>query len=69
MNLSVVVALMAGISLLAALVASAEVQRRSVTKGDHLLLIWAKGGLAGAGAMIGVWVIYLAIGNVINMLT
>lgn len=69
MNLGVVVALMAGISLLAALVANAEVQRRSVAKGDGLLLMWAKGGLAGAGAMIGIWAIYIVIGNVINVLT
>ncbi len=66
--MGVIVALVAGLSLLAALLASLEMQRRSMVRGDGLLLVWGKGGLAGALAMLAVWGTYFVIGNVIRLL-
>jgi len=68
MDVGGIVVLIAGLSLLAALLASLETQRRSVARGDGVLLMWGKGGLAGATAMMAVWVAYFVIGNIIKLL-
>lgn len=63
-----IVVLVMGASLLAALGVGAEIQRRSQAKGDGLFLMRNKGGLAGCCTMIAVWAIVLVIGNIVKAL-
>lgn len=56
------------LSLVVAVVANAEVQRRSVDKGDGPLLVWGKGGLVGGLTLLLIWASYFAIGYIVNEL-
>jgi hypothetical protein len=64
----VIVVLVMGASVLAALLVNGEIQRRSQAKGDGLFLMWNKGGLAGCCTMIAVCVIALVIANIVKAL-
>ncbi|WP_422055856.1 hypothetical protein [Sphingomonas sp.] len=62
-------ALIIGFSaLFAALIASAEAQRRSVARGDGLLKMWGKGSAAGAVAMLAVVAGWIGIGALFRWL-
>ncbi|WP_211196171.1 hypothetical protein [Alteraurantiacibacter aquimixticola] len=49
-----------------ALIVNAQVQMKSTRKGDGLIKMWIKGGLAGGAAMIGFIAAFLLVANLVN---
>ncbi|MBA4762193.1 hypothetical protein [Sphingomonas sp.] len=56
------------IAFLLALIVDAQVQLSSTRKGDGLIKMWLKGGLAGGVAMVGFIAVFLVLANLVNAL-